>query len=230
MHSFDDKHIINRTACMACKKCESICPVNAIEIAGKSVTAEDVLKTVLADKEFYDNSGGGLTLSGGEPFFQYEFMLDLLKKAKENSLHICVETCGFTDAQKLLAASDYIDIFLFDYKLTDSVLHKEYTGVGNESIIENLKLLNNSGCRIILRCPIIPNVNDNEEHFRGIGELAQGLDNITEIEIAPYHELGLSKSDRLGEKITEFTVPEKEEAEGYIEKIRKYTTKTVKRM
>ncbi len=230
VHIFEKKHILDRTVCVACKRCESFCPVNALEIAGKGMSIQEILKTVLSDKEFFEDSGGGLTLSGGEPFLQYEFMLELLKKAKENSLHTCVETCGFTDREKLLEASQYVDIFLFDYKHSDSVLHKQYTGAENEKILNNLKLLNEKGCKIILRCPIIPDVNDTQEHFRAIGELADSLKNIIGIEIAPYHELGISKGERLGEKINSFTVPEKEDVLRYIEEIKKYTYKSVKRM
>lgn len=230
VHIFEKKHILDRTVCVACKRCESICPVNALEIAGKGMSIQEILKTVLSDKEFFEDSGGGLTLSGGEPFLQYEFMLELLKKAKENSLHTCVETCGFTDREKLLEASQYVDIFLFDYKHSDSVLHKQYTGAENEKILNNLKLLNEKGCKIILRCPIIPDVNDTQEHFRAIGELADSLKNIIGIEIAPYHELGISKGERLGKKINSFTVPEKEDVLRYIEEIKKYTYKSVKRM
>lgn len=230
VHILDGSHKLNRASCVACKKCEGVCPVNALEIAGKYVTAEEVLNTVLSDREFYEDSGGGLTLSGGEPFLQYEFMLEILKKAKENSLHICVETCGFADSKKLLSAAEYVDIFLFDYKLSDSVLHKEYTGVGNEKILENLKLLNENGNKIILRCPIIPDVNDTEEHFSAIAEVADSCENITGIEIAPYHELGISKSDRLGEKTQLFRIPEKTDVEDYINRISKLTRKSVKRM
>lgn len=230
VHIFGEKHRLSREKCVACGKCVNSCAVKCLDIAGKNVTADDVIKEVLGDKIFFDESGGGITLSGGEPFMQFEFMLELLKKAKENSIHTCVETCGFTDENKLLAASDFIDVFLFDYKLTDSVLHKEYTGVGNEKILNNLHFLNENGNKIILRCPIIPGVNDTDEHFRGIGKLARELNNVIGVEIAPYHELGISKSERLGENITLFTVPEKEEASVYIDKIKQYTNKNVKRM
>lgn len=230
VHIFENNHILLRENCVACKKCEAVCPKNAIEIAGRKVTADEVINTVLSDKEFFEDSGGGLTLSGGEPFMQYDFMMELLKKAKEKSLNICLETCGYIDLEKILRAAEYVDIFLFDYKLTDSELHKKFTGVGNEKILDNLRLLNDNGSKIILRCPIIPGVNDNEEHFKGIGDIAEELINVIGIEIAPYHELGLSKSERLGENINIFTVPAKETVCDYIDSIKKYTNKSVKRM
>lgn len=231
VHLFTDRHSLLREKCVVCGSCVSVCPVKCLDIAGNAVSAEDVIKEVLRDKIFFDESGGGITLTGGEPFLQYDFMTEILKRAKENSLHTAVETCGFTDREKILAAAEYIDVFLFDYKLTDSALHKKYTGVGNERILGNLRALSDGGSKIILRCPVIPSVNDTDEHFKGIGETAEALEGITGIEIAPYHELGLSKAMRLGqEKESPFTVPDKETARKYIEKIKKYTSKPVKLM
>lgn len=229
-HIFSPLHTIERSLCALCGNCVKICPVDAFEIAGKEVTADEVIKAVLADKEFFEDSGGGLTLSGGEPFMQFDFLAEVLRKAKENSLHTCVETCGFCDEEKLIEASAYIDIFLFDYKLTDNTLHKKYTGVGNEKILSNLRALDKNGSAIILRCPIIPGVNDTDEHFKGIADTANSLHNILRIEIAPYHELGISKSMRLGEAVKTFSVPEKKEAQRYIDEIKKYTSLQVKRM
>ena len=195
------------------------------------MTADEVIKEVLRDKIFFDESGGGITLTGGEPFMQYDFMLEILRKAKESALNTAVETCGFTDTEKILSAAEYIDVFLFDYKLTSSLLHKKYTGVGNEKILGNLRTLNDNGSKIILRCPVIPFVNDNSEHFKGIGETAEALENITGIEIAPYHELGLSKLKRMGrENENPFTVPDKAAAGAYIDEIQQYTSKPVRLM
>lgn len=230
VHIFDGMHIVQREKCIACRSCEAVCRYNALELTGRTASADEVIKTVLADKEFFDDSGGGLTLSGGEPFMQPEFMLELLKKAKESSVHTCVETCGFTSSQRLLGASEYVDIFLFDYKLSDSELHRKYTGVGNEAILDNLRLLSDNGSKIILRCPVIPGVNDNEHHFRAIGETAEKFSGITGVEIAPYHELGLSKSDSLGKSVNAFSVPSAQEAQEYIDRVKRYTEKNVKRM
>ncbi len=231
VHIFGEKHILVRENCVFCKKCVSVCPVSALDIAGKTISSDEVIKTVLRDKIFFDESGGGITLSGGEPFLQFDFMLEILKKAKENSLDTAVETCGFTETEKMLEAAEYIDTFLFDYKLTDPVLHKKYTGADNKKILENLKALNERGSRIILRCPVIPGVNDTDEHFRGIAETAEAAENITAVEIAPYHELGLSKLSRMGKKNENpFTVPEKATVQGYIEEIKKHTGKSVKLM
>lgn len=231
VHIFSESHYLMRENCVFCRKCERICPAQALNIAGEIKTADEIIKAVLSDKEFYEDSGGGLTVSGGEPFSQYGFLLEILKKAKENGLHTCIETSGFTEREKILECARFTDIFLFDYKLSDPVLHEKYTGAGNSVILGNLKALDENGYKIILRCPVIPEVNDNEEHLRGIAETANGLKNILGIEIAPYHELGISKSERLGQtEIKTFRVPEKEEIQKYIDTVKKYTSVPVKRM
>ena len=231
VHIFGEKHSLSREKCTACGKCEAVCPVKCLSVAGKSISSDEVIKEVLRDRIFFEESGGGITLSGGEPFLQYEFLIEILKKAKEKSLHTAVETCGFTDTEKMLRAAEYIDVFLFDYKLTDSALHKEYTGVGNEKILNNLKALSNNGSKIILRCPIIPAVNDTDEHFKGIARTAEENTGVTGIEIAPYHELGLSKLSRMGkENESLFTVPSSDTALKFVEEIKKYTKKPVKLM
>lgn len=168
------------------------------ESFGYEMAAEKVIQEVLQDKAFYDNSGGGVTLSGGEPLFQAEFCLELLKKAKENDLHVCMETCGFASKEIILQTAEYVDLYLFDYKETNSEKHKTYTGVGNELILENLKELDKIGKKIILRCPIIPGYNDTVEHFAGIGKLGNELQNLIEIQIEPYHNFGVEKYKRLG--------------------------------
>lgn len=227
----DGTHELKRDLCASCRECENICPADSLEIAGKTVSDDEIIQQVLKDREFYEDSGGGLTLSGGEPFLQFDFMLSILSKAKENGLHTCIETSGFAEKEKILKAAEYTDIFLFDYKMTDPVLHEKYTGVTNGKILENLTALDKAGKKIILRCPVIPGVNDNENHFRGIGNTAEKYKNITCVEIAPYHELGISKAIRSGnENIKSFSVPDKAQAEGYISSVKKYTSKSVKRM
>ena len=131
----------------------------------------------------------------------------------------------------MLSAAEFTDIFLFDIKLTDSSLHKKYTGVGNERILGNLKALDERESKIILRCPIVPSVNDTSEHMKGIAEIGNSLKNVTGIEISPYHDLGISKLLRMGKNDeNRFITPEKEAAAGYISEVKKYTDIPVKRM
>ena len=145
----------NLKSCDFCGKCELYCPADARKICGKEYTIDEVLKEIVKDKPFYENSGGGVTLSGGEPLAQYDFSLELLKKAKENGIHTAIETCGYAEKSKILEIAKYVDLFLFDCKETNPELHKKYTGVDNKIILDNLKALSDAGSKIILRCPII---------------------------------------------------------------------------
>lgn len=230
-HIFGKNHEIDRGKCVACGRCADECLMDALERAGYEVTVEDVLDEVLKDAVFYKNSGGGLTLSGGEPFSQFDFVYQLLQGAKESGLHTCVETCGFVEPEKLLRAADYTDIFLYDWKLTDDTMHKQYTGVSNDLIRTNLKRLDDSGAKTILRCPIIPSVNDNKEHFEGIAELANSLKNILQIEVEPYHSLGIGKYEKLGraEQTKDFEMPTEQQVIEWITDIQRHTTICVKK-
>ena len=227
----EDRHIYYREHCLCCGSCAQACVTEALQRVGHTATVEEVLDEIMKDAIFYQNSGGGMTLSGGEPLAQPAFAQALLAAAKEKGLHTCMETCGYTawpNYEKLL---DLVDIFLFDYKLTDPILHKQYTGVSNERILENLTKLDDAGANIILRCPIIPTVNDNAAHFAGIAATANRLQHILEIHIEPYHPLGGSKSALLDKEyaLGDLTFPEKETVEDWIRQIRALTEVAVKR-
>lgn len=231
-HIFEgDTHIFNRENCIVCGKCAEVCYVEALETVGEEKTVLEVIAEVLKDKDFYDNSGGGITVSGGEPMLQFDFTYELLKSAKENGLHTCIETCGFAKEENLIKIAPLVDIFLFDYKETDSQKHKEYTGVANEIIIENLKMLDKMGCKTILRCPIIPTLNDREDHLNGIAAIANELENIIEINIEPYHPLGSSKAKFLNKEypLNELTFPQNETVEEWIKIIASKTNIPVKK-
>jgi pyruvate formate lyase activating enzyme len=166
------------------------------------MTVEEVMKEVLADVDFYDDSGGGLTLSGGEPLLQLSFSAALLRSCKENNIHTCVETSGYVSPRQFKDVLSWMDILLFDYKITGAGNHEKYTGVPNKVILENLDLAYCLGVPIILRCPIIPDVNDTKEHFRGIRALDLKYPNLAGIEIMPYHALGNSKRLSIGMEMT----------------------------
>lgn len=232
-HSFSEEngHVFNREKCISCGKCEDVCYASALEMAGKLRDAEEVIAEVMKDKAFYDNSGGGMTVSGGEPMLQFEYTYELFRLAKENGLHTCIETCGFAPSENYRKLAPLVDIFLFDYKETDPERHKEYTGVDNKLILENLKMLDEMGAKTVLRCPIIPTLNDREDHFKGIADTANSLKNILEVNIEPYHPLGSGKSAMLGKKyaLEELTFPSDDTVKEWIEKISKMTSLTVKK-
>ena len=224
-------HDYDRRECIVCGKCAEVCPTEALEAAGYEISVEDALRDVLKDKIFYDNSGGGMTVSGGEPMLQYDFTLSLLKAAKEAGLHTCMETCGYAPEEHYREIAPFVDIFLFDYKITDPEKHRECTGVTNELILSNLKMLDEAGAKTILRCPIIPTINDNEEHLSAIAALANSLSNVLEINIEPYHPLGSGKSEMLGREyaLHDLSFPEEETVKGWIETVKSRTEITVKK-
>ena len=182
---------------------------------------------VLKDRSVYAESGGGLTLSGGEPFAQPEFAITLLKLAKEQVLHTCVETCGYTSADVLTEAAKYTDLFLYDYKVTDDELHRKLCGVSNRKILENLAKLEQLGAEVILRCPIIPGCNDTPGHLGGIGIIAAKYACIRQIHLEPYHRLGMDKASQLGLALAfEATLPSSEDMEQYRRKIQEICHKS----
>lgn len=218
---------VDRNKCNLCGDCVKSC-VGALEILGEEAQIDEVLKTVLSDKSFYDNSGGGLTVSGGEPLYSSEFTKQLLQGAKKQGIHTSLETSGFAKWEDLESILPYVDLFLFDIKETDSALHKKYTGVENGLILENLYKLNAAGAKIILRCPIIPGYNDRDEHFKNIAKLSCELENASRIEVLPYHPLGKSKSQLIGQEYQlDITFPTKDQIQEWIQTISCYTDKKV---
>lgn len=229
-HCFNERgHLIDRDRCTVCGACACVCPASALELLGRDALVEDIIEEVLRDRVFYKNSGGGITLSGGEPFAQPDFTLEILRQAKDSLLHTCVETCGYVSRETLEKSVSLVDLYLFDYKETDPEKHRLYTGVDNALIISNLKYLSGAGKKIVLRCPIIPSFNDNEMHFDAIADIANGLEGIIKVEIEPYHDLGLSKYEGLGKElrggIKNITVPKKETTEEIVTYIQKRTDK-----
>ncbi len=197
-HTFtEDGHILMRKNCISCGECAAVCPAEALRITGKEMTVCEVLADVLSDNPFYETSGGGMTLSGGEPLAQGKFACELLKAAKEAGLNTCVETSGFCPESVMEEAARYTDLFLLDVKETDEVRHKQFTGVNRDKILRNAHLLAGLQKPIILRCPVIPGCNDREDHFRQIAALAAELGTVREIHLEPYHPFGIDKYKNL---------------------------------
>ncbi len=224
-HIFDEKeHYFNHADCVACGRCATVCPTTCLELVGSERTVEDVMYEVLRDEVFYRESGGGITLSGGEPLAQFAFAKELLLSAKAHGLHTCVETCGYAPSEHLREIAPLVDIFLYDYKETDRKRHREYTGVYNDRILSNLFMLDSLGANLILRCPIIPSLNDRAEHFDGIVRTASQLKNLLEINIEPYHPLGNGKTRRLGMNEDIYDMPSEDTVALWIAEIAKKTT------
>lgn len=190
-------HEFGREKCVVCGKCADGCFANALEVCGAEKTPEEVMATVVRDMAFYEESGGGVTLSGGEPLLQFDFTYELLRLAKEQGIHTAMETSGYT-AQNIELLHPVTDLWLYDLKLFRDEEHMRYTGVSNRKILDNLRRLDNLGAKIVLRCPIIPDVNMDEAHFAALAWLANSMRNVEAIHLEPYHPLGLSKAGQLG--------------------------------
>lgn len=190
-------HVFVRDGCEKCGLCAEKCYAKAIEFCGHRATVDEVMGEVVKDADFYETSGGGLTVSGGEPLMQAPFLLALLGRAKAAGIHTCVETSGFAAEEIITEAAAVTDLFLFDYKITDPDEHFRYTGVPNAPILRNLQALDRLGAAVILRCPIIPDINMHPAHFEAIGRLAKERACIQKVELLPYHPLGISKCERL---------------------------------
>jgi glycyl-radical enzyme activating protein len=226
----DGKHVLLRDLCERCGICAEKCYAKALEVIGREMSVEEVMADVEKDRAFYETSGGGMTLSGGEPLFQFDFTLALCQEAQRRGLHTCIETSGFAAFAQFEQLMPFVDLFLYDYKETDPTRHREYTGVPREVIVENLLHLDRLGATTILRCPIVPGLNAREDHFTGIAALANRLDNLREVHLMPYHPLGKSKSERLGktERMEETAFPESDTVATWVAKVAALTRIPVK--
>lgn len=199
VHQFiSNQHIINYNRCNHCGACYKACPSGALTSVGRWATVEEILNEVEKDKIYYERSGGGLTLSGGEPMSKIDFTLALLKESKSRGISICMETSGYAKVENFEKVLPFVNLFLFDYKETSEENHKKLTGVSNRLILSNLDYLYNNGALIILRCPIIPEINDSISHFEGIAQLTKKYPNLLKIQLMPYNNLGLSKNKKIG--------------------------------
>lgn len=190
--------VYSRENCARCGRCVEVCYTEARNTGGREVTTEEVVEEVIKDAVFYDQSGGGVTFSGGEPLLQDEFLLSLLHACSGRNIHTAVDTSGYVAPGCLKRISEAVDLFLYDIKTVDDSMHREFTGVSNTVILENLRLLAEWNKNVIVRIPVIPHVNDDEENMERIGEFVSSLEHVPEIHLLPYHETGVEKYYRLG--------------------------------
>ncbi len=194
---------IKRDSCDFCGTCVDTCNSTALEMCGQYMLIDDVLQEILSDKIFYDESNGGLTISGGEPFMQFDFLKALLLQAKNHDLHVCLDTTGHVNSSKLKEIMDLVDIFLYDVKSLDPHLHEELTGKPNTLILDNLKLCLDENCDIVVRIPIIPCYNfknlptELENHVLQLHDMG-----VNKFELIPYHKFGEQKYAMLGRDFT----------------------------
>lgn len=203
----------DRDKCTSCGSCAEVCYPKAREIAGDLVDVNYVMKQIEKDRIFYEESGGGVTFSGGEPLMQAEFLLELLKKCKEREIHTAVDTCGYANADVLTAVSKYTNLYLYDLKLVNDEKHIKYTGISNKLILENLKTVSKLGKRIFIRIPLMPGINDDDENIEATSEIIKNTPGVELVNILPYHNIAVDKYNRLGRpnSLMESAVPTEEE-------------------
>ncbi len=183
--------------CRLCAECVEVCYAEAREIVGRPMTVEEVLSRVERDVPFYDQSGGGITFSGGEPLAQPEFLYALLRACRAREIHTAVDTCGYAPWRVVDQLRPYVDLFLYDLKVMDDAHHRRITGVSNEPILENLRALAATGQRIRVRVPVIPGVNDDEANVQALGAFVAALPGAVGIDLLAYHPTARDKYQRL---------------------------------
>ena len=189
--------IMDDSLCQSDGACAEICPAEARQLVGRTLTAEGIWEIVKKDIPFYEQSGGGVTFSGGEPLMQPEFILECLKRCGREGLHRAVDTSGHAELDVLKAIAGETDLFLYDLKFMDPERHKRFTGVSNQLILMNLKYLARSGACVTVRLPLIPGVNDDEKNLDLMGMFLRVLPEVESVHILPYHNYQENKYDRL---------------------------------
>ncbi len=193
----DHRSRTDRQKCVSCGACAAVCPHKAREISGRAMTVAEVMRVVEKDELFYQNSGGGVTFCGGEPTASGEFLLELMQACHNRGYHICLDTCGHCEQNAFLKAAAASDLILFDCKHMDTAIHKQFTGVGNELILSNLKNILERHYAVRIRIPLMPGVNDTESNITALAEFLKPY-GIFDVDILPCHTFGSSKYEALG--------------------------------
>lgn len=206
----DNKHFFERNLCIGCGKCVDKCLGSALVLYGKEITVNELLPMLLEDRDFYETSGGGVTLSGGECLWQSEFCADLLKRLKENGINTAVDTCGYVSKEIIDKIIPFTDTFLYDVKAIDVDVHIKCTGKSNNRILENLKYIVSLDKAVEIRIPYVPECNDNQ--IEKIARFLKELGDIKKIKLLPYHNYAGSKYEALGmDNTLPIKLPEEDE-------------------
>ncbi len=200
--------------CMLCGICADVCPTKATEMTGETMSKAEIMAKIENERVFFDQSGGGVTFSGGEPLQHADFLIELLDECGERGIHRTVDTTGLAKTETLVEVAKRTDHFLYDLKLMDSTKHKAWTGVPNEVILENLKTLSATGATINIRIPLIKGVNADEENIRATAAFVAGLGGEKKIvNLLPYHNIAARKYQKLGGEYDPGKMQEPSEAE-----------------
>ena len=190
--------VVERDVCTVCGSCVAVCAAEARELVGKRMTVSEVMSSIERDVVFFEESGGGVTFSGGEPLAQFSFLIGLLKACKALEIHTALDTSGYAPWKSIDTIRGDVDLFLYDLKIMDDTRHRTFTGVPNGLILHNLRALSERGHHIALRVPIIPGVTDDDQNLNEIGKFAASLPHLDRLDILPYHPSAVGKYERLG--------------------------------
>ncbi len=212
------QHEVNYDKCIKCGACVDVCCYGAVSLVGRTVSIEELLHEIDTDHPYYGEEGG-VTLTGGEPMLQHEFLRELCMELKARNINVCMETCGYAPTEAFENIAPYVDTFLFDYKVTGPEEHVKLTGVSPHLILKNLQRLNDLGCSIVLRCPIIPGFNDTQAHFEAIADIAAANRMIRSVELLPYHRMGETKREQMGggTALPDIMPPDEQQQKGWLE-------------
>ena len=216
-HRMENKmHLFDRKRCTQCGICAANCPAGALELCGRHLSPEEVMAEVLKDRVFYETSGGGMTVSGGEPLAHFDYLFRLLSLARKEKIHTCVETSGYAPFEHIRALIPLVSLWLWDFKASEAD-HRRLTGVEAERIRGNLRKLDACGAPLVLRCPWIPEINDSSAYSEELLEISAELKSVRRIEIEPYQPLGEDKYKRLGRPLLcEAKFPSKKASGDYL--------------
>jgi pyruvate formate lyase activating enzyme len=189
---------IDRDTCNACGKCTSICYSEALRLLGQDMTVDELLQEIKKDEVAYKQSGGGVTLSGGEPLMEMEFTLELIRSLDKSGISVGIDTSGFVSSEDLEMTFPYVSFFLWDLKVMDEQRHKQFCGVSNRLILDNLVLVAKRNIPIYIRIPLIPGYNDSRENIAATCEFVKFLKSLVEVDLLPLHHLGMSRYASLG--------------------------------
>lgn len=220
--SLTSRHVtLDRESCDRCDTCTQVCPSEALSIVGKEMGVEETIKEIEKDMVFYDESGGGVTFSGGEPLLQPDFLNAILHECNERDIHTTLDTSGYASREVVDRICNKVDLFLYDIKTMDDSSHKKYTGVSNKLILQNLEKLAKNGSNLAISLPILPCINDDETNILRTGEFISSLRSVKYVSLLAYHKTGVDKYKNLGRsyKLEETQSPRSEEMEAIKKKL-----------
>jgi pyruvate formate lyase activating enzyme len=223
-----DGIITDAELCILCGKCAEVCPTKAIEMSGKSMTVNEIMDIIEKERIFFDQSGGGVTFSGGEPLIHTKILTELLDECGKRAIHRAVDTAGNVSTETILEIAKRTDLFLYDLKMMDSMLHKKWVNAGNEKILHNLKALSKADAEIIIRIPLIGGVNDTASNIELTAKFIAELEGVKkEVHLLPYHKIAQNKYSKLGKAgdFESFEEPDKESLSRAILLFEKYGLK-----